>query len=96
MRQDLNIICDTNDLNDLQLLQNKISCAHQAARPDAIPDEVPEHKAKLFIIAAIDSLGSYKWLEKNWWDEAKKKYNLPEGVNIWIDFSTGMFYLNKE
>jgi len=95
VKKNLGIFCEKFDLDSIQLLQNKISCASQAAQADAIPDGVNEHKARLFIQAAIDSLGGYKWLEKDWWENAKKKYNLPNETVVWIDFVTGEFYINE-
>jgi len=92
-RIDLNTICEKDDLDSLDLIRNKINCATQAVRPDAIPDGVSKEKAKLFIQSAIDSLGAYRWLENDWWKDIVKKYKLPQDKNVRIDFGTGMFYI---
>jgi len=95
-RKYLGISCTKEELDSIKLIQNKISCASQACRPDAIPDGVDEIKAKWFIQSAIDSLASYRWLEEDWWSEVKKKYELPKDVNVWIDFDNAEFYLIEE
>jgi hypothetical protein len=80
------------DVDSFKLIQNKLSCANQAANPSAIPDGVEEQKAKLFIQAAIDSLATYKWLEQDYWNQTIEKYNLPKDKNVHIDFNKSMFY----
>lgn len=92
-RKGLNIFCTKEEIDSIQLIQNKVSCANQACSPDAIPDGVDEIKAKWFIQSAIDSLASYRWLENDWWSNMKKKYELPKEVNVWIDFDTSEFYI---
>ena len=67
-------------------------CAQQAASWDAIPSEVEEQKARIFIQAAIDSLATYKWLEQDYWSQTIEKYNLPKNKNVHIDFDNSMFY----
>jgi len=95
MRKNLNIECDKSDIDFLQLLQNKLSCARQAANVSSIPDGIEDYKVTLYIQAAIDSLGTYQWLEKDWWDRMKIKYDLPKDVNVWIDFNTFQFYIEE-
>ena len=95
-RKGLNIFCTKEEIDSIQLIQNKISCASQACSPDAIPDGVDETKAKWFIQSAIDSLASYRWLENEWWKEMKVNYNLPKDVNVWVDFDSMEFYIIEE
>lgn len=92
-KKGLNIFCTKEEIDSIQLIRNKIDCASQACRPDAIPDGINEIKAKWFIQSAIDSLASYRWIEQEWWKEIKKKYNLPLNINIWVDFETQEFYI---
>ncbi len=87
---------EKEDIDSFKLVQNKISCASQAARPEAIPDGVDNNKAKLFIQAAIDSLASYKWLEQDLWSQIIMKYNLPKDKNVHIDFNASMFYFLED
>jgi len=95
-RKNLGIICTEEELQTIQLIQNKISCASQAASPLSIPNGISEEKAKWYIQAAIDSLASYRWLESEWWKEMKLKYSLPQGHNVWIDFDTKEFYIIEQ
>lgn len=85
--------CTKEDVDTLQLIQNKVNCAAQACRPDVIPDRVSEEKARWFIQAAIDSLANYRWLETDWWNTMRQKYNLPTDREIWVDFNTYEFYI---
>lgn len=91
-RKYLNIFCTKEEIDSIQLIQNKIACASQAARPDSIPDNVSEQKSRLYIQVAIDSLASYKWLEQDWWNRMKETYSLPKEKEIWIDFNSKEFY----
>lgn len=93
MRKDLGIKCKKEHIDSLELIMNKIQCAKQASCIHAIPDDVPEQKVKWFVQAAIESLANYQWLEKDWWNQAKKVYALPQDKNIWIDFNSGDFYV---
>lgn len=95
-RINLGVTCESEELQSMELIINKLNCAQQAANPNAIPPGTPQPEAKMFIQAAIDSLGNYKWLESDWWNNAKKKYNLPDDKNVFIDFDTGDFYFNEE
>jgi hypothetical protein len=92
-KETLGIYATKEETDSLALINNKISCAAQAARPDAIPQGVDPERAKLFVQAAIDSLGVYRWLEQDWWRGVKKVYALPENVNVFLDFNTGEFYM---
>jgi hypothetical protein len=85
-----------DDLSKFELIVNKIDCARQAARPDAIPDGIDPDKAKLYIQAAIDSLATYTWLEKDMWKTVKEKYNLPKDKNVYADFIDSVFYYLEE
>ena len=95
-RVDLGIRISKEELDSLQLIQNKLNCAAQAARPEAIPDGISESKARIFIQAAIDSLASYRWLQKDWWDSIMIKYDTPKDKNINIDFNTNDLYIMEE
>ena len=53
MKKYLDILCDKLDLDSLSLIQNKLFCASQAARIEAIPNNVSELKVKLFDVAVI-------------------------------------------
>lgn len=92
-RKNLGITCTKEERQSIELIQNRVSCARQAARADAIPDGAPEESARIFIQAAIESLAQYMWLEQQWWREVKEKYKLPDDREVWVDFVTGEFYI---
>jgi len=95
MRKNVGIICEKQDLDSIVLIQNKISCASQACSIGSIPEGIEDRKIKLYIQAAIDSLATYQWLEKDWWDRARLKYKLPSNINVWIDFNNNQFYIEE-
>lgn len=39
-KKGLNIFCTKEEIDSIQLIRNKIDCASQACRPDAIPDGI--------------------------------------------------------
>lgn len=92
-RKYLGISCTDDELNEIELIQNRISCAQQAARPDAIPKGISSENAEAFIRAALESLAQARWLEDRWWKQVRVKYQLPHDVNVWIDFMTKEFYV---
>lgn len=95
-RLDLKIFCTKEELDSINLIISKIQCANQAARPDAIPNGVAADKIRLFVQAAIDAKANYLWLEKDWWNNAIKKYALPQDKRVFIDFNSGVFYILEE
>ena len=56
VKEMLGIYATKEETDSLALINNKLSCAAQAARPDAIPQGVDPERAKLFVQAAIDSI----------------------------------------
>jgi len=88
----LGIQCTSEERDDIELVQNKITCALQASLPDSVPEEVNEDIATSYFKAALETLGNYKWLESNWWRRMKEKYYLPD-TDVWIDFASCEFYV---
>lgn len=94
-RENLNLACSPEELDNMKLIQNKLSCANQAARPNAIPDNVSADKIDLFVKAALNTKAEALFLQQMWWEEMKKKYNLPPEQNVFLDFMNGSFYILK-
>lgn len=90
VRKDLGKSCTRDELDSLTLIKTKKDTAAQAARPEAIPDGTPPEKGIMFIQAALSLMAEANLLEKLWWEEMVKKYQLPDVT--WIDFKTGNFY----
>lgn len=86
-------VCLKEDLDEIMLITEKIHCATQAAMPSSIPEGIPEREARIFVMASLDALGSYRWLQNRWWAMARERYNLPRDQEIHIDFTTGSFYV---
>lgn len=95
-RKDLGIKCDDNELNGIKIINNRMSCAMQALNPNAIPKDVDEKNARIFVMAAMDYKAEIDWLNEKWWEEMIQKYNLNVKANskdIHIDFADGSFYI---
>lgn len=86
------ILLNKDDINNLELIKTKKDCAQQAIYN--IPEFISLDEIDYCIKSAIDAYGAYTWLEKNWWDNIKKIYNIST-ENIHIDFSTGELYINE-
>jgi hypothetical protein len=95
----LGITATKEELDSLKLIQNKYSCACQAAQPNAIPDGIPKEKAEAYIASALGVKAEAQWLQQLWWEEVALKYNFKDKAgqaNVSIDFTDGSFYIYKE
>jgi len=90
VRKDLGIQCTREEMDSLQIYNNRITCAMQAMNPAAIPDGVPSEKVKLYIEGMVRAKGDAMFLIDSWWKEIISKYKLPP--DTLLDFSTGDFY----
>jgi hypothetical protein len=82
--------------DSMVLINTKLTCAEQAL--SVIPPGLEDNDARNYVKGCIDSLAEYRWLEKDWWDEMRKVYNLPEKdyFEVFLDFSTGDLYIETE
>ena len=91
IRKDLGIQCAREEMDSLQIYNNRMTCAMQAMTPAAIPDNVPKEKVMLFIEGMVRAKGDSMYLVESWWREIIGKYNLPQDTHL--DFRTGDFYV---
>lgn len=91
VRKDLGIQCTREEMDSLQIYNNRVMCAMQAMSPAAIPDNTEAEKILLFIKGMVIARADATFLIDSWWREIIEKYNLPGAVHL--DFSTGDFYL---
>lgn len=78
-------------IDSLSLIITKISCAKQALR--ITPDGTDEDK-KLFTQSVLDSIGTYEWLQKEWWEEIGRELGTNR-ASLYLDFSTGKVYRDE-
>lgn len=83
------------ELETLEIINNRISCAAQAACPYSILDTTPKEKTLLFIEAALITKADAQYLEKKWWNEIKQKYNIQKNIEIYLDFTTQELYIKE-
>ena len=83
-----------DDIRSLELTVNKISCAGQALRPDAIPVYAPKNAKNKFFREAIFAYADSLYLQENFWRDLARQHGI-SAQNIgrlWIDFDTcGLF-----
>ena len=79
--------------DNMVLINTKLTCAEQVMK--VMPPGMSEVEAVSYVKACIDSLSEYRWLELDWWNTIKAKYELPKdkNVNIYLDFDSGELYL---
>jgi len=94
VRSDIGKKCTREELDSLVLIRTKHETASQAARPDAIPDGTPADKGAMFIQGALALKAEASALEKLWWEEMIRRYQL--SGTTWVDFSDGAFYVMKD
>lgn len=82
------------DHNSMLLIQTKITCASQALA--SIPAGMTTDERRTYTAGCIDALGTYKFLEKQFWLHARKAYADIFGDKdfdkIYLDLDSGVFY----
>ena len=86
--------CTQEEIEDLQLIVNKITCAKQAINPRNIPEECTERQAELFVKGAIKARAEAEYLESYWWRSMIEKYKIDN--KCYVDFNKRQFYKVKE
>jgi hypothetical protein len=95
-REDLNIKATRDEVESLILINNRVNVAEQAARPANIPQEVTPEQVQVFVNAALNAKAEALNLQRQWWNEIFAKYpQLPRDKNVFVDFDTCDFYVQK-
>ncbi len=89
----LNVFCTEDELKSLELIQNKLTCAHQACNTKAIPEDTPANIAQSFFSAALNNKAEAQFLEKDWWECMAEKYKFDVKNNVHINFESKEFYI---
>jgi len=80
------------EVDSLELIQNKLETSKTASSPSILSDDVPDSIKVAYFKAALDNLAEARFLESDWWKTIKETYTLPD-VNIHIDFKTKELYV---
>jgi len=84
-----------DDLHSLELAQNKINCARQSLRPDAVPAYAPVGAKTEFFKEAIFAYADALYLQDSFWQDLAKQYCVSDKDmgKLWVDFNAGMLFL---
>ena len=95
MTREIYGIVNEDEYKSIELITNKVHCSKQATENYSFPEEAQQDIKTAFYKAAIDNLSEAQFLEKMWWKEILKKYNLVGRNDIYIDFDTRELYSIK-
>lgn len=86
---------DKFDVDNLQLLANKIACAQQAVSPAAVPDGVVPAEAKSFFRNSILKLADYRYLLNCFWRDLADRFKIKNAdfPRLLFDFNTEELFL---
>ncbi len=87
-------IATKEEIDSIDLIKTKMSCVSQTLK--ILPEGIKEEQINYYIQSNVDLLGTYQWLEKDWWEQIFKKYKIEKNTNVYIDFDTGELYINEQ
>lgn len=85
----MKIQLEREELNRLELIQVKLRCANQALELGLTSKEGTPNQREFYIKNCIDAVGSYTWLETNWWREIRLKHSLDPSKTFYVEFDGG-------
>jgi hypothetical protein len=96
-RQDLNIKAAREEVESLILINNRVNVAVEAAQPTALQQGVTQERVQVFVNAALNARAEAMSLQRQWWNKIFAKYpQLPRDKNVFVDFDTCDFYVQKK
>ena len=95
MRRQVLAVLSLDEINGLNLAVNKMNCAGQALRPDAVPVYAPEAARINFFREAIFAYADAQCLQDFFWQDLAKQYAIatPDVGKLAIDFQTNELLL---
>jgi len=91
MRKNIEKFVTGEELDSMNLIQIKITCANQAL--ESFPNNLPKEYVGEYTKACIESLTQYKYLENDLWRNLRKNYDVAE--EIFLDLESGQFYYDE-
>lgn len=88
------IVVEEIDIRSYELISIRLDCSTQAAKITTIPDDQPAEKISAYIQGCINAKADAEYLMRDWWRDATKKYNLPEGISY--DSINNKFTYNED
>ena len=86
---------DSEELQHIKIITNKIDCANQALAPSVVSNCTDKNQAAFYVVATITVLSTYQSFQRDWWNKILTKYIIGtafENLNIHIDFNTAELY----
>jgi len=97
----LGILSTPEEVTGIKLLDLKEKCAIASLNPFTIPKKEVENKKSdervtVFVDSLVQIIAECRYLKENWWVEINSKYpDLTNHKDVFIDFSTGEFFVYK-
>jgi hypothetical protein len=88
-------ILTKDDMRSLAITVNKINCAKQSLRPDAVPVYAPVNARNKYFREAIFALADAQYLEDNFWRNLAEQYGIEpkDREKMYLDFNTNKLFL---
>ncbi|MDR1114529.1 MAG: hypothetical protein LBL50_05505 [Candidatus Margulisbacteria bacterium] len=84
------VVLTEDDIHSLEIAANKVFCAYQVLRPDAVPPYAPKAAADKFFREAIFAYADAQYLRDNFWLGLARQYGIAEKdmSKLYVDFHT--------
>jgi hypothetical protein len=90
-------VVDDGYIESLKVIVDKVNCAGQLVRPDAVPQNVSPVEAMCFFREAIFSRANAQYLRDVFWRDLARQYDIkPEFVNkLYLDIHTRRMFIDE-
>ena len=90
MQKQVLAVLNREYINNWELLINKVHCARQALRPNAVTSYAPNSAKDKFFREAIFAYADALYLEEYFWRDLAKQYGISvqDISKLYIDFNT--------
>ena len=90
-------ILTRDDIRNLEIAYNKVSCARQALRPNAIPPYSPHSAADRYFREALFAYADARYLQGYFWRELAGRYGVEQKDmgRLQVDFDTKKLFINE-
>jgi hypothetical protein len=86
------------DINNFEVIVNKLACAEQAVSPLAMPKGAPATEARKFFRNAFSALADYRYLRASFWRDLVEKFKIAEKdtPRLFISLLTNQLVLTEK
>ncbi|MDR1453097.1 MAG: hypothetical protein LBJ25_03885 [Candidatus Margulisbacteria bacterium] len=86
-----------DDIRNFEVAHNKVLCARQALRPNAVPAYAPLQARDKFFREAIFASADAEYLEDSFWRELSRQHGIASADmgRLRVDFNTNELLVNE-